>query len=90
MNKKKLEKELKTFLKKHPREKVVKYYAEKTGLKEEDITNEFLLCIGILNKALKGDISAFCFIRDTIGEKPKKETSKELKAPLIEVKRANL
>ena len=40
------------------------------GLKGKNITVEDAILIAIAQKALKGDIPAGTFIRDTVGEKP--------------------
>lgn len=40
------------------------------GIKGKNITVEDAILIAIAQKAMKGDISAGAFIRDTVGEKP--------------------
>lgn len=40
------------------------------GIESEDIDNQMAMVIAMWQKALKGDVSAFNSIRDTIGEKP--------------------
>lgn len=36
----------------------------------EEITNQLIISLALLNKAMNGDIKAYEIIRDTIGEKP--------------------
>lgn len=46
---------------------------EAMGFSDEENNYNTLLGMTTLNKALKGDVRAIEFVRDTIGEKPKEE-----------------
>lgn len=41
------------------------------GIGDEEMTNQMAMTIAMWQKAVKGDVSAFNTLRDTIGEKPK-------------------
>ena len=41
------------------------------GIEDEDITNQMAVTISMFQQALKGNVRASEFIRDTMGEKPK-------------------
>jgi hypothetical protein len=41
------------------------------GIDENDQSNRMLLAVGLMKKAISGDVSAFNSIRDLVGEKPK-------------------
>ena len=43
---------------------------EALGIDTENIDNQMAMVISMWQKALKGDVSAFTAIRDTVGEKP--------------------
>lgn len=53
------------------------------GIEENEMTNQMAMIIGLWNKAIKGDVSAFNALRDTVGEKPKEimELSGEVNNP---------
>lgn len=40
------------------------------GISEEDFTYQSAIMVGILNQAMKGNVKAAAFLRDTIGENP--------------------
>lgn len=40
------------------------------GISEEDFTYQSAIMVGILNQAMKGNVKAATFLRDTIGENP--------------------
>ena len=40
------------------------------GIEDEDMTNEMAMMAAIMNKAMKGDIQAVNFLRDTSGQMP--------------------
>lgn len=40
------------------------------GITEEDFTYQSAIMVGILNQAMKGNVKAAAFLRDTIGENP--------------------
>lgn len=40
------------------------------GISEEDFTYQSAIMAGILNQAMKGNVKAAAFLRDTIGENP--------------------
>lgn len=40
------------------------------GISEEDMTNEMAMMASVMNKAMKGDIQAVNFLRDTSGQMP--------------------
>lgn len=40
------------------------------GILEEDFTYQSAIMVGILNQAMKGNVKAAAFLRDTIGENP--------------------
>ena len=40
------------------------------GISEEDFTYQSAIMVGILNQAIKGNVKAAAFLRDTIGENP--------------------
>lgn len=41
------------------------------GIEDNEMTNQMAMTIAMWQKAIKGDVSAFNSLRDTIGEKPK-------------------
>lgn len=41
------------------------------GILEEDTNNQMAVLVAVFKKALRGDVKAAEFIRDTLGEKPK-------------------
>ena len=53
------------------------------GIEEDEMTNQMAMTIAMWQKAIKGDVSAFNSLRDTIGEKPKEvvEHSGEINNP---------
>lgn len=53
------------------------------GIEDEEMTNQMAMTIAMWQKAIKGDVSAFNTLRDTIGEKPKEvvEHSGEINNP---------
>ena len=63
------------------------------GLKDDELTNNMAIMIAMLNKAVKGDVKAAQFIRDTMGEGPQgdqlKQRQKEFKKT-IELKEREL
>ena len=40
------------------------------GIEDEELTNQMAMTIAMWQKAIKGDVSAFNTLRDTVGEKP--------------------
>lgn len=40
------------------------------GIEDEEMTNQMAMTIAMYKQSLKGDVSAFNSIRDTIGQKP--------------------
>lgn len=40
------------------------------GVEEEDLTNQMAVMVAMVNQAMKGNIRAATFLRDTIGEGP--------------------
>lgn len=40
------------------------------GIEDEEMTNQMAMTIALWQKAIKGDVSAFNSLRDTVGEKP--------------------
>lgn len=61
----------------------IKEQLQALGIEESEMTNQMAMIIGLWNKAVKGDVSAFNSLRDTIGEKPKEiiEHSGEVNNP---------
>lgn len=53
------------------------------GIDDDEMTNQMAMTIAMWQKAIKGDVSAFNTLRDTIGEKPKEvvEHSGEINNP---------
>lgn len=58
----------------------VKEELKKTGIKEKEMTNQMALMVSVLNKAMRGDMKAVTFVRDTIGEKPIERAEVETKS----------
>lgn len=52
------------------KDKNAKAKLKKIGINADEINNQMAMVISIYQKALKGDVSAFKEIRDTVGEKP--------------------
>jgi hypothetical protein len=48
----------------------IKAELEKLGIKNKDAINQTAMLVAILNKALRGDVRAAEFMRDTAGENP--------------------
>lgn len=46
------------------------------GVKEEDLTYQTAIMVGIVNQAMKGNTKAAAFLRDTAGENPSLELRK--------------
>lgn len=40
------------------------------GIEDDELTNQMAMTIAMWQKAIKGDVSAFNSLRDTIGQKP--------------------
>lgn len=49
----------------------IKAELEKLGIKNKDAINQTAMLVAILNKALRGDVRAAEFMRDTAGENPR-------------------
>lgn len=47
-----------------------KSYMDHIGIEDEEQSNSIALAVAMFNKALKGDVKAAEYIRDSIGEKP--------------------
>ena len=50
--------------------KELKAKLKSMGISEEDFTYQSAIMVGILNQAMKGNVKAAAFLRDTIGENP--------------------
>lgn len=50
--------------------KELKMKLKAMGLTEEDFTYQSAIMVGVLNQAMKGNVKAAAFLRDTIGENP--------------------
>ena len=48
----------------------IKKKLAKLGIEENDMTNEMAMMTAVLNKAMKGDMQAVNFLRDTSGQMP--------------------
>lgn len=48
----------------------IKATLKKMGIEDEEMTNQMAMTLAMWKKALKGDVSAFNSLRDTVGEKP--------------------
>lgn len=69
-NKRSIKEALQILLDLPPCQKEVQNFLEYAGIEDEDQTNTLALAVAMFNKAIKGDIKAAEFIRDTVGEKP--------------------
>lgn len=57
--------------------KKIKTTFKQLGLNDENIDNQMAMVVAMWQRALKGDVSAFNTLRDTVGEKPKENISVE-------------
>ena len=55
----------------------VKKQLKKMGIKEPDQINQTAVAVSMLNEAMKGDVRAAEFLRDTSGELPGAATSED-------------
>ena len=56
---------------------------ENVYLKDKNLTVNDAIVVKQVQKALKGDLNAVAFLRDTSGQKPKEDVSMDLKVPVI-------
>lgn len=68
--KKAMREQLQTLLSLPVKDKTRKKDIKSLGLETEDIDNQAALLVSVFKKALRGDVEAARFIRDTIGEGP--------------------
>lgn len=47
------------------------------GIEEEDLTNQMAVMVAMVNQAMKGNVRAATFLRDTLGESPEMQMHKE-------------
>lgn len=65
------------------KDKITKAEIRKLGIDTENIDNQMAMVISMWQKAIKGDVSAATFIRDTLGEKPDSKVNLDMKLPVI-------
>lgn len=68
--KKKMRELVQTLLSMPTKFNKVKEKMAEMGFEEEDMTNQLHMILSVYQRAIKGDISAAIFMRDTAGEKP--------------------
>lgn len=56
----------------------IKEKLKQAGLSEEDHTHTMAMTLALIEKAEKGDVSAYNAIRDILGEKPTEEANTEI------------
>ena len=52
------------------RQKKMKEQLAELGIEENEMNNQMAMVIAMYQKVLKGDVSAFNTLRDTLGQKP--------------------
>ena len=65
------------------KDKITKAEIRKLGIDTENIDNQMAMVISMWQKAVKGDVQAATFIRDSIGEKPDSKVNLDMKLPVI-------
>jgi hypothetical protein len=62
----------------------VKKKLKDLGLDTGNIDNQMAMIVAMWNKAIKGDVSAGVFIRDTVGEKPTEKVEHSDKVYIVD------
>lgn len=65
------------------KDKITKAEIRKLGIDTENIDNQMAMVISMWQKAVKGDVQAATFIRDSLGEKPDSKVNLDMKLPVI-------
>lgn len=65
------------------KDKNLKAELKKMGVDTENVDNQMAMVIAMWQKAIKGDVSAATFIRDTLGEKPDNKVNLDMNLPVM-------
>lgn len=81
--KKKIKEQLEMLLSLPIKDETAKKKLKKLGINSDNIDNQMAMVISIWQKAVKGDVQAATFIRDTCGEKPENNVNLTGAIPVV-------
>lgn len=79
---KEMKEALKALLSLDIKNEKIKSTMKALGVPDADLNNQQAMLVAVFNEALKGNVQAAAFIRDTIGEKPVEKTQSEINVPI--------